>query len=73
MDFLSSPQDLYSPFCLFLRVFNSEFPIQDLIFPLIVNGNGISIYQNLSGISIYQNQVLKIENVAIVSWLVNPI
>ena len=35
-------------FCTFLRIFKSEFLIQDLISRLTVKENGIFIYQNLS-------------------------
>ena len=52
----------------FFRISKSEFLIQDLIFRLTVNENGISTHQNLSlGVD---NQILKIEDVAIVPWLV---
>ena len=46
-----------------------EFLIQDLISRLIVNQNEISIWQDLSLSVDNQNQSLKIEDVAIVSWL----
>ena len=36
---------LFSPF---LRIFDSEFLIQDLISQVIVNESDLSIYQNLS-------------------------
>ena len=45
---LSLPQDCSPVFCPFLRIFKSEFLIQDLISRLIANENGIFIYQKLS-------------------------
>ena len=48
MAYLSPPQDCDPVFCPFLRIFKSEFLVQDLISRLIVKGNGISIRQNLS-------------------------
>ena len=57
-------------FLTFLRIVKSEFLIQDLISRLVMNEYGISIYQNLSlGVDNQKNQILKIEDVAIVSWL----
>ena len=46
--YLSSPSRLISCFCPFLRIVKSELLIQDLIPRLIVNENGIYVYQNLS-------------------------
>ena len=44
----SSSQDRYPMFFPFVRITKSEFLIQDFISRLIVNENGISIYQNVS-------------------------
>ena len=61
----SLPQDWYR-FCSFLRIFKPEFLIQDLIYLLTVNENGISTYQNLSLHVDNQKQVFKTEHVATV-------
>ena len=46
--FLKS-KNRYPVFCPFLRIFRSEFLIQDLTSRLKVIKNGISMYQNLNG------------------------
>ena len=62
---------LFSPF---LKISKSEFLIQDLISRLTVNQNEISVLisNEISNFGCWQsetNQILKIEDVAIVSWL----
>ena len=62
-----SSKKLIPCFCPFLKVFKTEFLIQDFISQLIVNENGRSTYQSLSlGVEPETSQISNIGDIVIV-------